>query len=116
MYNNHPNQVEVDLADIKMYRESEKVKGSKCTPYQYARVHWTAEITDSGKLVQDTRQKFGEDKPVEFQVSKHELVRCFDLALPQMRPGEKMKIECPAKLAYGHAKNVWSDFGHNLIP
>jgi FKBP-type peptidyl-prolyl cis-trans isomerase len=33
-----------------------------------------------------------------------------------MKPGDKMTVECPAKLAYGQTKNVYSDFSSEVIP
>jgi hypothetical protein len=33
-----------------------------------------------------------------------------------MRPGDKMKIMCPAEFAYGHANYINSDFGSYVLP
>lgn len=87
----------------------------RCLPEQFARVHWKAKLSSSGHLVQDTVFTSGVDSPIEFKIGHSHLTHCMDLAVPQMKPGDKMNVHCPAKLVYGGA-NVYSDFSSEVIP
>ena len=87
----------------------------KCGPNQSAVVHWTAKLATTGKLVEDTKTKFGEDAPEEIWIGHRQTVRCLDLTLAQMRPGDIYHVTCPAQLAYGSVP-TYSFFDDDVIP
>jgi len=42
-------------------------------------------------------------------------VRCLDLTLAQMRPGDVFRVNCPAQLAYGNVP-TYGFFDDEIIP
>ena len=87
----------------------------KCKPHDFTRAHWTAKLSESGELVEDTREKFGNENPRQFKIGDYQATRCLDLVLPQMRVGDKLQVLCPAKFAYG-GQHVFTHFGSSMIP
>ena len=73
----------------------------KCHPDQFARVHWKAKISKTNHMVQNTVLASGLNNPIEFKIGEHQLTYCLDLAVPQMRPGDKFKVKCPSSFVYG---------------
>jgi hypothetical protein len=87
--------------------------GPKCTTGDWAIVHWTGSLTD-GRLVTDSRAE-GLGYPKTFAVGKSEVFKCWDLALPQLRKGDKATIECPARFVWGGAYTL-SPLGGEPVP
>lgn len=55
-----------------------------------------------GRVVTDSRAELG-GLPKTFNVGSAEVVKCWDLAIQQLRSGDKVTLRCPASLAYGTA-------------
>jgi len=87
MPNHTPEAVIQELALIKKHVTKEGA-GNICLPDDYATIHWTARIKGSNDVVEDSRKKFGEDKPKVFVLGHFDKIKCFDLIVPQMRSGE----------------------------
>ena len=62
----------------------------KCPPHSFATVNWRARLASNNKLVEDTKIKFGATE--EIQIGNYQAVRCLDLTLAQMRPGDTFRI------------------------
>jgi FKBP-type peptidyl-prolyl cis-trans isomerase len=69
-------------------------------------------LSGNGKLVEDTRAKNGNDSAPEVKIGSFTVTKCLDIALPQMKPGQKFKIDCPAKFAYGSASPFGMESDH----
>ena len=75
----------------------------KCMPSEFVEAHWKAYLNETGRLVEDTYKINGKDTPPEIRIGSFNVVRCLDLALPQMALGQKFRINCPERFAYGGA-------------
>jgi len=84
-------------------------------PDDYASIHYSAKIRGTNEIIEDTRKKFGEDKPKVFVLGHFDVVKCFDLIVPQMRSGESAQVMCPSKFVYGDAP-MFGHFGSIPIP
>jgi FKBP-type peptidyl-prolyl cis-trans isomerase FkpA len=71
--------------------------GTGATPRagQTAVVHYTAFL--SGKKFDSSRG----GKPLEFQLGRRRVIKCWDEAVATMRVGGRRKLVCPPQLAYG---------------
>lgn len=87
MPNHTPEAVIQELALIKKHTTVEG-SGNICLPDDYATIHWTARIKGTKEIVEDSRKKFGVDRPKIFVLGHFDKVKCFDLIVPQMRSGE----------------------------
>lgn len=52
-------------------------------------------------MVENTFEQFGKDKPMEIKLGNFQITKCLDLAIAQMKPGQRYKVDCPAKFCYG---------------
>ncbi len=71
--------------------------GPKPIPGNRVKVHYTGSLLDG--TVFDTSARRGE--PYAFTVMKSEVIRGWDLTLPEMRLGERRRVIIPSELAYG---------------
>lgn len=67
-----------------------------------ATVAWEGSLID-GSVITNSAEETG-GMPKSFVVGTHEVFKCWDLAMTQLRSGDKVKLTCPAELAYGGAK------------
>jgi len=49
----------------------------------------------------------GSGEPKIFRIGHYEVSKCWDIALQQMKIGEKAKVECPAALDKGQNPNTY---------
>mmetsp|Transcript_1608 Transcript_1608/g.2838 ORF Transcript_1608/g.2838 Transcript_1608/m.2838 type:complete len:257 (+) Transcript_1608:1-771(+) len=73
----------------------------QCTRGQWATVHWRGSLID-GRVVTDSRSEEG-GLPKTFSVGRSQVLKCWDLVLPQLTKGTSATVTCPAKLAWGGA-------------
>jgi hypothetical protein len=107
--NNNPSQ---DVAMIGISRTTQG-SGPQCTTGDWAVVHWKGYLTD-GRLITDSRAE-GLGYPKTFSVGKNEVFKCWELALPQLKKGDKASVSCPAGFVWGGAY-VMSPLGGEPIP
>jgi len=78
-------------------------KGNNCLPDDFAKINYKAFLASSGKMIEDTHTRNdGKPSPKRFIIGHFDVIKCFDLILPQMKQGEVSKVFCPSKLVYGH--------------
>jgi len=92
-----PAEVSADLHRIEMV-PFKVVKASlqKCKPDQFALVHWTAKLAKTNKLVEDTKKTYGKENPKEIWIGHRSIVRCLELTVAQMKPGDVFDLNCPS--------------------
>lgn len=95
MPNHSSEAVKQDLALVKK-EITKQGKGQTCLPDDYATIHWTARVQATNTLVEDSRRYFGVNHPKVFLIGHYDRIRCFDLIVAQMKPGESAKIFCPS--------------------
>lgn len=115
MIRHSTHEVATDLAEMKVKVLKSRKGARMCEANDFASLHWVAQLTDSGKVVEDTKQKFGEWHPVQLSIGNYNDIKCFDLALPQGHDGDTLEITCPAHLAY-NTREMYSHFGSDKIP
>ena len=76
--------------------KSETVADEKpyCKMGDYARVHWTASNDADGEEENSKIFQFGNSKL--FRLGHFEVSKCWDIAVMQMKAGEKASVTCPA--------------------
>ena len=67
-------------------------RGSKVT------VHYTGTFPESGKKFDSSLDR---NEPFSFTLGKGEVIKCWDEVVSKMSIGEKIKVVCPYKMAYG---------------
>ncbi len=70
--------------------------GGTPTPGQTVRVHYTGALLD-GRVFDSSEQR----GPAEFPIGVGQLIRGWDIMIPQMQVGEKRAFVLPPELAYG---------------
>jgi hypothetical protein len=65
------------------------------------------------KKILDSR-KMSDGKPISFQQGHYNLAKCWDLALPQLRAGEQIKLHCPSYYAQ-NGEGMHSQFSSQHI-
>lgn len=71
--------------------------GPACTPGQTVKVHYVGTLTD-GKQFDSSRDR---GQPFEFRLGAHQVIKGWDVAVSQMRVGDRWKVTIPWQLAYG---------------
>jgi FKBP-type peptidyl-prolyl cis-trans isomerase len=72
-------------------------KGPVCRAGQTVKVHYTGTLTNGTQF--DSSRDRGQ--PFEFQLGAHQVIRGWDIAVSQMRVGDRWKVTIPWALAYG---------------
>ncbi len=67
-------------------------RGSKVT------VHYTGTFPESGKKFDSSVDR---KEPFSFTLGMGEVIKCWDQVVSKMSVGEKIKVVCPYKMAYG---------------
>ena len=67
--------------------DSAPKENKKCDPEEFVEAHWRAFLAEDGRKVEDTYLTNGIEKPPEVRIGAFQVVRCLDLALPQMEVG-----------------------------
>jgi len=83
----------------------------KCLDGKWAKISYKGYLKNGNK-VYDTNEEGGD---LIFSVGAQQTFKCFDLALPQMKPGATAKLTCPSYLVNGGA-SVQSPLGGEWIP
>ena len=104
---------DVDSYHLSVLHRNKDAKA--CSEGDYARIHYKGYLAINNKRVLDTREKFGDDHPVEISVGNYNDIKCFDMALQQAHAGDKLKIDCPSRVAF-QGKTPYSHFGSDPIP
>lgn len=81
---------------------TKKTNNSKCQQGYYMKVHSIGQLTDDGRVFEDTKEA-DEDKPPLFYLGNHDIIKCLEIAYPQLSEGEFAHITCPSYYAYGGA-------------
>lgn len=76
--------------------------GPKCQQGNWITTHWVGSLQHDGRVYTDTRQE-GRGDPKIFNLGTHNVIKCLDIALTQLKSGAKAHIECPSFYAYGGA-------------
>lgn len=71
-------------------------EGAFCQLHEWAIVKWKAFSEETGK--QTVKKKSDEDTPAAFQVGHYKVSKCWEIAVQQMRTGEKATVTCPGHL------------------
>jgi hypothetical protein len=88
-------------------------KGDQCRVGDWTTIHWVGSLPD-GRIVTDSRAEPG-GLPKTFALGAHEVFKCWDLAIPQLKQGAKATLTCPGYYAYGGAR-TWAPVGGEPIP
>jgi len=69
-------------------------------PYQGDRVkvHYIGTFPDSGRKFDSSRDR---NQPFAFNLGAGEVIRCWDMVVSQLTIGDRVKVICPSRLAYG---------------
>lgn len=86
-------------------------KDEKCMDGQWAKISYKGYLKNGDKIY-DTDAEGGDQI---FSVGAAQSFKCFDLALPQVKPGAKFHVECPSELVNGGA-SVQAPIGGEWIP
>jgi len=79
--NDQSTNVRMELSQVHIIPIKETTN-PKCKPHDFTRAHWTAKLSETGELVEDTRQKFGNENPRQFKIGDYQATRCLELVLP----------------------------------
>lgn len=74
---------------------------NRCSADDYVQLHYKTYLNETGHMVESTYQTYGKDSPIEIRLGTFMITKCLDMAVAQMKPGQKMKVDCPAKFSYG---------------
>lgn len=86
--------VDNDIAQVKLEKTVTK-EGKFCHLDQWAIVYWKAYSEETGKLTKKTNDN---NKPAAFQIGHYKVSKCWEIAVQQMRAGEKATVTCPGSL------------------
>ena len=67
------------------------------SPGERVTVHYTGQF-ENGKKFDSSVDR---NQPFQFNVQTGEVIKCWDEVVSRMSLGEKLKVVCPSKLAYG---------------
>jgi len=81
---------------------TKKTENKKCEPGYFMKVHSIGQLTDDGRVFEDTKEA-NPDVPPYFYLGNHDVIKCLEIAYPQLREGEFAHITCPSFYAYGGA-------------
>ena len=102
MGNNYVNKVaDYDYSRIGI-DVTKKTDKAKCQQGYYMKVHSIGQLTDDGRVFEDSIEDDAEQPPL-FYLGNHDIIKCLEIAYPQLREGEFAHITCPAFYAYGGA-------------
>jgi len=87
--------------------------GPQCTIGDWVTVHWVGRLKD-GRVVTDSKME-GDQRPKTFTLGDHQVFKCWDEALTQLKQGDVATLDCPSFYAYGDAF-TWPPVGGEPIP
>jgi FK506-binding protein 1 len=61
-------------------------------------VHYTGTFPDTGKKFDSSLDR---NTPFTFTLKRGQVIKCWDEVVSRMSKGEKIKVVCPSRLAYG---------------
>ena len=88
----HQDQIPLDIGSVKIEKSVEKT-GPLCQLNEWAVVNWKSYSLSTG---QET--KTDGSSPAAWQIGQYTVSKCWDIAIQQMRGGEKASVTCPANL------------------
>jgi len=109
-YSNTDARFDLSQIGIDIYQHG---SGDKCSNGDWTTVHWRGALKD-GRVVTDSHDE-GDGRPKVFALGASEVFKCWDLALLQLKQGDRAKVHCPYYLAYGNAY-TWPGVGGEPIP
>ena len=92
---------------------SEAGTGENCKETDWATVHYKGTLTN-GLVVTDSKSE-GDGLPKTFTVGRHEVFKCWDLAVTQLKTGSKATVHCPAESVWGGFEAV-APLGGDPVP
>lgn len=82
--------------------QSNRIKDGDESTYPKAgdlvKVHYTGTFPDSGKKFDSSLDR---NSPFTFTLKQGQVIQCWDDVVSKMSKGEKIKVICPSRLAYG---------------
>lgn len=61
-------------------------------------VHYTGTFPDTGRKFDSSKDR---NQPFQFKLNMNHVIQCWDKVVERMSKGEKIKVICPSRLAYG---------------
>jgi FKBP-type peptidyl-prolyl cis-trans isomerase 2 len=87
--------------------------GAKCKPGDWTTIKYKGQLKDGREITNTDIERNGQ--PLTIALGNRESFHCFDLAIPQLTQGTKVKLACPSYYAYGTAF-TWAPVGGEPIP
>lgn len=109
-YQNDSANQDLGRIGIDLYSKGD---GKKCSTGDWVTLSYQAYLKD-GRQVESTADQ-GDGRDLVVSLGASETFKCFELALGQLKQGDKAKIRCPYDLAYGNAY-TWPGVGGEPIP
>ena len=95
--------IENAMNRIKITKTLEKPDQGFCQVDDFITVHWKGYLKD--KKVEDSQAWF--HRPKTFRLGHYEVTKCWDIALQQVRQGEKATVHCPGDLDKGGVEDQY---------
>ena len=73
------------------------------------KVHYVGTFPNSGKKFDSSRDR---GQPFSFSLGEHQVITCWDQVVARLSLGERVKVICPSRLAYGE-RGAGSDIPPN---
>jgi len=90
-----PDPIASDIPKVKIEKSVTK-DGAFCQMHEWAIVNWKGFAEETGKpTIKKDKYK---DGPAAFQVGTYKVSKCWEIAVQQMRSGEKATVTCPGEL------------------
>ena len=84
---------------VEVHSFGETPAAGTCKDGDKAAVNYVGKLPDGRIFDQSTKDEVL--NPLEFTIGAGQVIKCWDMALAQMRVGEKATVTCPPEIAYG---------------
>lgn len=100
-----------DIPKVKLEKTVTK-EGAFCQMHEWAIVNWKGFGEETGKPT--TKKAAYATGPAAFQVGTYKVSKCWEIAVQQMRSGEKATVTCPGELVDQAIDQTDDVFGRDL--